>query len=178
MMTSKATWRMAVRIGLLAGLAMMSFGCDLNKPEAEKDNQAESGRKKTSYNLKYVACPHNPDKTVEVEIKSGNIAPVDQYIFLCKGDKVLWFTDEDNLKFTVQFDDTAAATTNGLFESGQAKFPSKPDKASDKKGHKQVTDIQSVGVNATPYQDYSYKVLPTDKNGKTVSTNDPHVIPM
>lgn len=175
MMTSKATWRMAVRIGLLAGLAMMSFGCDLNKPEAEKDNQAESGRKKTSYNLKYVACPHNPDKTVEVEIKSGNIAPVDQYIFLCKGDKVLWFTDKDKVTFTVQFDDTAVARNNGLFESGQAKLPSKPDTSANVKRHKQVTDTQTIGPNATQYQDYSYNVV---KNGQTVSTNDPHIIPM
>jgi len=176
-MTSKGVWRMAAFIGFLAALAMMSYGCDLNKPESEKDKQAESGRKKTSYNLEYVACPHNPDKTVEVEVKSGNVAPVDQYIFLCKGDKVLWFTYEDNLKFTVQFDDTAAAKTTSLFESGQAKFPSKPDTSNDKR-HKQVTDIQTVGANATQYQDYSYKVLPTDKNGKTGSTNDPHVIPM
>src|ERR1700730_8170986 len=114
-MTSKGVCRMAAPIGFLAALAMMSYGYNLKKPESKKDKQADAGRKKTSYNLEYVACPHNPDKTVEVEVKSGNVAPVDQYIFLCKGDKVLWFTDEDNLKFTVQFDDTAAATTNGLF---------------------------------------------------------------
>jgi plastocyanin len=163
-MTSKV-WRMAVRIGFLAGLAMMSYGCDL-------------GGKKTSYNLKYVAC--RPDKTVEVEIKSAAVVPVDQYVFVCVGDKVRWFT-EDDLTFTAKFDDTATAKTTTLFESGEGSFTSKPDtgpSVSDKKHHKQVTDTQIVGPNATQYQDYSYQVLARDKSGKTVSTNDPHVIPM
>jgi len=167
-MTSEAIWRMAVRIGFVAGLAMMSYGCDSNKPE------------KKSYNLKFVAC--SPDKTVDVEIKSGTVStviPVDQYVFVCVGDKVRWFTDDDNLTFTAQFDVTGAAKTNDLFESGTSSIPSKPDtSASDKKGHKQATDPETVSTKVTPYKDYSYTVIATDKNGKTVSTNDPHVIPM
>ena len=169
---------MAITIGFLVGITMISYGCDLNKPESEKDKQADSGRKKTSYNLEYVRCPGNPDKPVELEIdENGHIDPKNQYIFLCKGDKVLWFTDKDKVTFTVQFDDTAVAR-NGLFESGQAKLPSKPDTSANVKRHKQVTDTQTVGPTATPYQHYSYQVLARDKNGKTVSTNDPHVIPM
>jgi hypothetical protein len=174
--TSKAIWRTAVRVGFLAGFAMMAYSCNTNKPEPEKDIQAESGRK-TSYNLKYVAC--SPDKTVEVEIKSGQVAPVDQYIFVCVGDKVRWYT-EDDLTFTAKFDDTAAVKSNTLFESGEGSFTSKPDTGPSvaDKHHKQVTDTQTVSKNVTLYHDYSYQVLARDKNGKTVSTNDPHVIPM
>jgi len=175
-MTSKATWKMAITIGFLAGITMISYGCDLNKPESEKDKQADSGRKKTSYNLEYVRCPGNPDKPVELEIdENGHIDPENQYIFLCKGDKVLWFTDKNKVTFTVQFDDTAVARTNSLFESGQAKLPSKPDTSANVKRHKQVTDTQTIGPSATQYQDYPYNVV---KNGQTVSTNDPHIIPM
>jgi hypothetical protein len=115
-----------------------------------------------------------------VEIKSGVVAPVDQFIFVCVGDKIRWYT-EDDLSFTAKFGDLATAKSNTLFESGEGSFTSKPDagpNASDKKHHKQVTDTQTVGPTAIPYQDYSYQVLARDKNGKTVSTNDPHVIPM
>jgi hypothetical protein len=175
-MTSKATWRMPVCIGFLAGFAMIGYGCDFNKPESEKDNQSDSGRKKTSYNLEYVKCPGDPNKPVEVEInEKGQIDPINEYVFLCKGDKVRWFTDKDKVTFTLQFDDTAAVKSTNLFESGQSKLPSKPDTSASDRRHKQVTDTQTIGVNATQYQDYSYKV---DKNGQTVSTNDPHIIPM
>jgi hypothetical protein len=176
-MNSKVIWRMALRIGLLGGLAMMSYGRDLNKPEAEKDKQAESGRKKTSYNLKYVAC--SPNHTVDVQIKNRQVVPVDQYVFVCVGDKVRWYTDDD-LTFTAKFDDTATVKATTLFESGEGSFTSKPDtnpSATDTP-HKQVTGTQTVSKNATKFQDYSYQVLARDKNGKSVPTNDPHVIPM
>ncbi|HTG28127.1 MAG TPA: hypothetical protein VK818_07865 [Methylomirabilota bacterium] len=175
-MTSQAICRATVRIGFLAGLAMMCDGCDLNKPKAD-DSQAESGRRKTSYNLKYVAC--SPDHTVEVEIKSGVVTPVDQYVFVCVGDKVRWFT-EDDLSFTAKFDDPATVKTNTLFESGEGSFTSKPGSGPNVSDthHKQVTDTQTVGPNATKYQDYSYQIVARDKSGKAVSTNDPHVIPM
>jgi hypothetical protein len=174
-MTSKAIWRMATNIGFLAGLAMFSYGRDLNKPEPEKDKQAESARKKTSYNLKYVAC--SPDHTVDVQIKNRQVVPVDQYVFVCVGDKVRWYTDDD-LTFTAKFDDTATVKTSTLFESGEGSFTSKPATSATDNHHKQVTDTQTVSKNVTKYQDYSYQVLARDKDGKTVPTNDPHVIPM
>src|ERR1700730_11278504 len=107
-MTSKAIWRVTLQIGLLAGVAIISYGSDLNKPETAKDKQAESGRKKTSYNLKYVAC--SPNHTVDVQIKNRQVVPVDQYVFVCVGDKVRWYTDDD-LTFTAKFDDTATVKT-------------------------------------------------------------------
>jgi hypothetical protein len=176
-MTSTAVWKMAITIGFLTGMTMISYGCDLNKPESEKDEHAESGRKRTSYNLEYVRCPGNPNSLVEVEVdEKGHIDPKNEYIFLCKGDKVRWFTDKDKVTFTVQFDDTSAARPNRLFDSGQSTFPSKPDTSADKR-HKQVTETQTIGPNATPYDDFSYKTLSPDK-GQTVSNNDPHIIPM
>jgi hypothetical protein len=163
-MTGEAISRTALPVGLLAVLAMMSYGCE-----------------KKSHNLKYVAC--NPDKTVNVEIKNvkavPQVAPVDEYVFVCPGDKVRWFTDDDNLTFTTQFDVPGAAKTNDLFESGTSSIPSKPNtNASDKNGHKQATDAEIVSTKVTPFKDYSYKVIATDKSGKPVATNDPHVIPM
>jgi len=167
--------------GLIVGVVMISYGCDSNKPEAppvaQKDTQAELGRKNTSYNLKYVAC--SPDKMVDVEIKSGAVAPVDQYVFVCVGDKIRWFTDDDN-SFTAKFNETAGAKSNNLLESGLAVIPSKPDTSPNVggKSHKQVTDTQIVSKNAILYNDYSYQVVARDKNGKTVASSDPHVIPM
>ena len=180
-MTGKPVQRLIARFALIVGGLMMSYGCEVNKPEAQpeaqKDTQAESGRKNTSYNLKYVAC--SPDKMVDVEIKSGAIAPVDQYVFVCVGDKIRWFTDDDN-SFTAKFNETAGAKTNNLFESGLAVIPSKPDASPNVggKSHKQVTDTQIVSKNAILYNDYSYQVVTRDKNGKTVAASDPHVIPM
>lgn len=174
-MNTKAVWRMALRFELIVGVVVMSYGCELNKPESQKEPSAESGRNK-SYNLKFVAC--SPDKMVDVEIKNAQVVPVDEYVFVCSGDKVRWFTDDDNLTFTAQFDVIGGAKTNDLFESGVSSIPSKPGTASDKRGHKQVTDAETVSAKVTPYKDYSYKVIATDKNGKAVSTNDPHVIPM
>jgi len=170
-MTSNATCRMAALFGFIVAVMMASYGCE-SKPEV-------------SYNLKYVACPHNPDNTVDIKIKSKDkkIALVDQadeYIFVCKGDKIRWVTDEDNLMFKTQFEGAATAKTNDLFESGLATIPSKDDTSANAAGtkHKQVTEAQIVGPNAIPYNDYSYGLLPKDKDGKTVSTNDPHIIPM
>jgi hypothetical protein len=174
-MTGKPMWRLVVR-GLIVGVVMMSYGCELNKPEPQKDTQADSSRNK-SYNLKYVAC--SPDKMVDVEIKNGQVSPVDQFVFVCVGDKIRWFTDDDS-SFTTQFDVTKAAKTNNLFESGLATIPSIPDTspAVSGKHHKQVTDAQTITANATPFKDYFYQVAVIDKNGKTVATSDPHVIPM
>jgi hypothetical protein len=174
-MTGKPMQRLIAR-GLMVGVVMISYGCELNTPEPQKDPQAESGRNK-SYNLKYVAC--SPDKMVDVEIKNGQVAPVDQFVFVCIGDKIRWFTDDDS-SFTTQFDVTKAAKTNDLFESGLATIPSKADTspATSGKHHKQVTDAQTITANATPFADYSYQVLARDKNGKTVAASDPHVIPM
>jgi len=180
-MTGNATWAKVARFGLIVGVVATGYGCELNKPdaqpEAQKDTQAELGRKNTSYNLKYVAC--SPDKMVDVEIKSGAVAPVDQYVFVCVGDKIRWFTDDDN-SFTAKFNETAGAKTNNLFESGLAVIPSKPDTSPNVggKSHKQVTDTQMVSKNAILYNDYSYQVVARDKNGKTVAASDPHVIPM
>src|ERR1700730_5396280 len=158
-MNGNATWAKVARFGLILGVVATGHGCESNKPaappEAQKDTQADSGRKNTSYNLKYVAC--SPDKMVEGEIKSGAVAPVDQYVFVCVGDK-----------------------TNNLFESGLASIPSQPDTSPNVAGksHKQVTDTQIVSKNAILYNDYSYQVVARDKNGKTVAASDPHVIPM
>src|ERR1700719_338816 len=177
-MTGNLKWKLVTR-GLIVPMVLMSCGCESNKPDAQpvaqKDTQAESGRKNTSYNLKYVAC--SPDKMVDVEIKTGAVAPVDQYIFVCVGDKIRWFTDDDN-SFTAKFNETAGARTNNLFESGLAFIPSKPDTSPNVggKSHKQVTDTQIVSKNAILYNDYSYQVVARDKNGKTVATSDPHVI--
>jgi 3D (Asp-Asp-Asp) domain-containing protein len=33
-------------------------------------------------------------------------------------------------------------------------------------------------ANAAPFADYSYQVVARDKNGKTVASSDPQVIPM
>src|ERR1700722_181290 len=180
-MAVNANWAKIARFGLLMGLVATGCGCRLDNPEAQpearKDSQADSGRKNTSYNLKYVAC--SPDKMVDVEIKTGADAPPDQYIFVCVGDKIRWFTDDDN-SFTAKFNETAGARTNNLFESGLAVIPSKPDTSPNVggKSHKQVTDTQIVSKNAILYNDYSYQVVARDKNGKTVATSDPHVIPM
>ena len=175
-MNGRPMWRLVARFGLIVGVVMMNYGCELNKPEPQKDTQAESSRNK-AYNLKFVAC--SPDKMVDVEIKNGQVAPVDQFIFVCVGDKIRWFTDDDS-SFTTQFDVTKAAKTNDLFESGLATIPSKPDAspATSGKHHKQVTDAQTITANATPFADYSYQVVARDKNGKTVASSDPHVIPM
>jgi hypothetical protein len=180
-MNGRVMWGTIARFGLIVGVVATGYGCESNKPEAQpevqKDTQADSGRKNTSYNLRYVAC--SPDKMVDVEIKSGAVAPVDQYVFVCVGDKIRWFTDDDS-SFTTQFDVTKAAKTNNLFESGLAVIPSKPDTSPNVggKSHKQVTDTQIVSKNAILYNDYSYQVVARDKNGKTVATSDPHVIPM
>ena len=180
-MNRNATWAKVTRFGLILGVVATGHGCESNKPEAQpeaqKDTRAESGRKNTSYNLKYVAC--SPDKMVDVEIKNGQVAPVDQFIFVCVGDKIRWFTDDDN-SFTAEFDVAKAAKNNHLFESGLATIPSKPDTspATSGKHHKQVTDAQTITANATPFADYSYQVVARDKNGKTVASSDPHVIPM
>jgi hypothetical protein len=180
-MTEKVAWAKVARFGLILGLVVTGHGCESNKPEAQpvaqKDTQAESGRKNTSYNLKYVGC--SPDKMVDVEIKSGAVADVDQYVFVCVGDKIRWFTDDDS-SFITQFNVTKAAKTNDLFESGLAVIPSKPDTSPNVAGksHKQVTDTQIVSKNAVLYNDYSYQVVAKDKNGKTVAASDPHVIPM
>src|ERR1700692_1091349 len=122
-MNGRPMWGLVARFGLIVGVVMMNYGCELNKPEPQKDKQAESSRNK-AYNLKFVAC--SPDKMVDVEIKNGQVAPVDQFIFVCVGDKIRWFTDDDS-SFTTQFDVTKAAQTNDLFESGLATIPSKPD---------------------------------------------------
>ena len=180
-MAVNAIWAKIARFGLLMGLVATGYGCRLDNPEAQpearKDSQADSGRKSTSYNLKYVAC--SPDKMVDVEIKSGAVGPVDQYVFVCVGDKIRWFTDDDN-SFTAKFNETAGARTNNLFESGLASIPSQPDTSPNVAGksHKQVTDTQIVSKNAILYNDYSYQVVARDKNGKTVAASDPHVIPM
>ena len=180
-MNGNAMWAKVARFGLIVGVVATGYGCESNKPEvqpeAQKDAQADSGRKNTSYNLKYVAC--SPDKMVDVEIKSGAVAPVDQYVFVCVGDKIRWFTDDDN-SFTAKFNETAGAKANNLFESGLAVIPSKPDTSPNVAGksHKQVTDTQIVSKNAILYNDYSYQVVARDKNGKTVAASDPHVIPM
>jgi hypothetical protein len=184
-MNRNATCRMVALFGFIVAVMMASYGCELNKPEVDKDNQAESARKRTSYNLKYVACPHNPDNTVDIRIQKKDkqielVDQADEYVFVCKGDKIRWVTDEDNLTFKTQFEGAATAKTNDLFESGLATIPSKDDTSANVEGrkHKQVTEAQIVGPSAIPYNDYSYALLPKDKNGKTVSTNDPHVIPM
>jgi hypothetical protein len=174
-------WGTIARFGLIAGVMAMGYGCEVNKPEAQpeakKNTQTDSGPKNTSYNLKYVAC--SSDKMVDVEIKSGAVAPVDQYVFVCVGDKIRWFTDDDS-SFTTQFDVTKAAKTTDLFESGLATIPSKPDTSPKVggKSHKQVTDTEIVSKNAIFYNDYSYQVVARDKNGKPVASSDPHVIPM
>jgi hypothetical protein len=179
-MTGNLKWKLVTR-GLIVPMVLMSCGCESNKPEAQpeaqKDTQADSGRKNTSYNLKYVAC--SPDKMVDVEIRNGQIAPMDQFVFVCVGDKIRWFTDDDS-SFITQFNVAKAAKTNDLFESGLAVIPSKPDPSPNVggKSHKQVTDTQIVSKNAILYNDYSYQVVARDKNGKTVATSDPHVIPM
>jgi len=180
-MNGNAMWAKVARFGLIVGVVATGYGCESNKPEAQpetqKVTQADSGRQNTSYNLKYVAC--GPDKIVDVEIKSGVVAPVDQYVFVCVGDKIRWFTDDDN-SFTAKFNEAAGAKTSNLFESGLAVIPSKPDTSPNVAGksHKQVTDTQIVSKNAILYNDYSYQVVARDKNGKTVAASDPHVIPM
>jgi hypothetical protein len=161
---------------------MTTYSCNFNKPETDKDSQADTRRDKTSYNLKYVAC--SPDKTVDIRIKKNTqialLDEADEYVFVCKGDKIRWITDEEGLTFKVQFEGAVAAKNNDLFESGTATIPSKDDTRENvgNTKHKQVTETQIVGPKAIPYNDYSYALLPRDKNGKAVSTNDPHVIPM
>jgi hypothetical protein len=179
-MTSKV-FRMALHIGSLSVLTMLNYGCDLDKSGADKDEQARSRFSKSSpYNLAKVKCPHDSNVTVEVRIKKTTkidlVDPYDEYVFVCKGDKIRWVTDED-LKFRARFG-AASAATNDLFGSGQPTLESMDDPNTAVGHHKQITETQVVSPNAVQYQDYFYTLLPKDTNDKTVSTNDPHVIPM
>ncbi len=155
-------WRIAVGGVLIPGVLMVSYAC-----------QNQHLTPETSHNLKYVQC--NPQGFVDVEVKKDSgVAPINEYIFVCAGDKVRWFTDDDNFSFTINFNDLA--DPKDLFESGSSHFPSKPDtEAEPTKRHKRVSEVQKVSKNAKHYKDYPYDA---DKSGNIVSSNDPHIIPM
>ena len=157
-MTSKVILRMAVRSGLILSVLMTTYACNLNKPET-----------KTSNNLKFVQCDPNG---INVPVtKPGNVPPEDEVIFVCAGNPVEWFTDDD-FKFAVDFD----PSSTDLLGSGKTHFDSAPDPTGK---HKHAIKGEKVSNHANKLQDHPYRIHPA---GTPVSasdaTNDPHVIPM
>ena len=157
-MTGKVILRTAARSGFILSVVMMTYGCNFTKTSNK------------SHNLAFVQC--DPDVDVPVIQATGTVSPVDQVIFVCVGNKVQWFTD-DNFTFDVVFD--PASNADDLFAPAKPPFHSKPDPSGK---HKHASDILKISNKAKSLKDYSYTIQATDNTGKPVSTNDPHVIPM
>jgi hypothetical protein len=156
-MTSKLILRMAARSGLILSVLMTTYACNFNADRTTK-----------SHNLKYVQC----DSDVPVPVTTGGVSTIDQVIFVCTGNDVEWFTDQD-FKFTVVFD--PASTPNDLFDPKKPPFQSQPDGGGT---HKHTTGRLKVSNKAGKFKDYPYTIQATDITGKPVAASDPHVIPM
>jgi hypothetical protein len=159
-MTSKVISRTAIRGGFILSVLMATYACNPNKTETKRSN-----------NLEFVQCDPNG---VSVPVTKTNGVPATyEYIFVCAGNNVQWFTDDDNFTFDVDFD--PGSNPNDLFDPAKPPFHSKPDPSGK---HKHATDVQKVSDKAKKYKDYSYTIHATDKTGKAVPTSDPHIIPM
>ena len=155
-MTSKVIWRMAVRSGFILSVLMTTYACNLNREPTK------------SHNLKFVQC----DPQVPVPVTTSGVSPADQVIFVCVGNEVEWFTDQD-FKFTVVFD--PVSTPDDLFDPAKPPFKSNPDPSGR---HKHTTGGLKVSNKAKSFKDYPYTIQATDSTGKPVPASDPHIIPM
>jgi hypothetical protein len=158
-MTSKVILRTAIRAGFMLSILMTPYACDSYKPKLQNDK---------SHNLKYVQC----DPDVPVPVTTTGVSTIDQVVFVCTGNDVEWFTDQD-FKFTVVFD--PASTPNDLFDPKKPPFMSQPDGSGT---HRHTTGRLKVSNKAGKFKDYSYTIEATDITGKPVAASDPHVIPM
>jgi hypothetical protein len=86
-MTSKVILRTAIRSGFILSVLMTTYACNLSTDRTTK-----------AHNLTFVQC--DSDVPVPVIKATGTVSAVDQVIFVCVGNKVQWFTDDDNLHLT------------------------------------------------------------------------------
>ncbi|HSY33699.1 MAG TPA: hypothetical protein VLA42_17080 [Verrucomicrobiae bacterium] len=159
-MTSNAIWRTAIRSGFILSVLTTTYSCNFKTPETAP---------KTANNLTYVQC--NPNGINVPVTAPGSVPLAYEYIFVCAGNPVEWFTDDD-FKFTVDFDPSAT----DLFESKKTHLDSAPDPTGK---HKHAIKGQKVSDHAKKLLDHSYCIHP---QGTPVSAcgapSDPHVIPM
>jgi hypothetical protein len=155
-MTSKMILRTAVRSAFILSVLMTAYACNFNKP----------GPAQTSNDLTFVRCDPN-GKHLPVT-HPGTVPPATEFIFVCAGNEVEWFTDEGSFKFTVDFDPLAT----DLFVSRKTHFESELDPSGK---HKHAIKGEKVSEHANKLQDHPYRIHPT---GTPVPASDPHVIPM
>jgi hypothetical protein len=159
-MTSRVILRTAIRSGLILSVLMTTYACNVNKPVPQTQ---------TSNDLTYVQC--DPNGKIVPVTQPGHVPFVYEIIFVCPGNPVEWFTDDD-FKFTVDF----APSATDLFVSKKTHFDSAPDSSGK---HKHAIKGEKVSDHPNKLQDHPYTIHPTGTPIPTSDpTSDPHVIPM
>ena len=179
-MTRKNVVRMLTRGALFVGAASVMLGCDADRErDKDRDRDKHPAMDMFSNNRSYVKCQKNINGAdPEVEIKDGGLAnPDDDVIFVCAGEKIRWFTNDDGLSFTIDFDNLG--NSGSVFKSRNKTLNSKVGNQADPHHQHPRTDdevIEDRPPSDKHLIDHVYKLI-TKKNGH-VTTIDPHVIPM
>lgn len=131
-----------------------------------------------SHNLAHVRCKkQNGGGRVDIEVSVNDdaLSDDDRVVFLCEGEKIRWFTNNNNIKFIVDFKNKAAAAH--LFTSPHdITLTWDPD---NPQGLTNETKTEVVDtVNLKEPVDYDYSIDIFDRQGHLKKHVDPHIIPV
>ena len=131
-----------------------------------------------SHNLAHVRCKKQNGGgriDIEVSVNDDPLGDDDRVVFLCEGEKVRWITNNNNIKFTVDFKNKATAAH--LFTSPHdTTLTWDPD---NPQGLSNETKTEVVDtVNLKEPVDYNYSIDIFDRQGQLKKHVDPHIIPV